>query len=166
MPSKIPLILILIMAIFLNELSSTTISNGVESFKELDEAEQKLASALSAIKKAENMGVDSNQLVVSLNKALDLINQARETYVLGDFTHAIGKAEQSVFISYNVELVASGLTESAYQLNTQNFVFDLSYTILGIALAISLLFAVWKIFKKRYFLKVLNYKPEVILNES
>lgn len=81
----------------------------------IDSAEQALLIAYRNVLAAESAGADITALVGSLNEALDLLTQAKESYDSGDYASALDYSLRSKQLSDKVTLDAEQLKVEAEQ---------------------------------------------------
>jgi hypothetical protein len=132
----------------------------------LTDAEGVVVSAYQAVLRAEEAGANVSGLLVRLNEAGGFLARARMAYDFGDFEEAAGLANSSRNIGVEVENAAVELKDSAFLERVQRMWFMMLGSIFGVVLVFFGSFWVWRVFKRRYYRRVLMMKPEVSSNES
>jgi len=129
-------------------------------------AEAGMGSAYEAVWEAEQFGADVSGLLVRLNDAGESLAEAEVAYRLGDLDESVRLAEVCSSISGEVKGEAEGLWLKAYE----KFYFDMSLRMVGSLISIVVVglggFWAWRVFKRRYYRRVLEMKPEVVSGES
>ena len=141
-------------------------SSQVVAASAISQAEQALASAYEAVLEAEQAGANVTGLLARLNEAGDLLAQANVLYRLGDFDGVARFAELCGQIGEEVRVEAHGLRDLALEEAAQRFRWTMIGSILGVAIVVGGSFLGWRIFKRRYYRRVLGMRPEVISDES
>jgi len=132
----------------------------------LTDAEGVVASAYQAVLRAEAAGANVSGLLVRLTEAGGFLANARMAYKSGDFEEAASFANSSRNIGVEVENAADELKDSAFFERVQRMWFMMTGSIFGVILVFFGSFWVWRVFKRRYYGRVLGMKPEVSPNES
>jgi len=129
-------------------------------------AEADMGSAYEAVFEAEQLGADVSALLVRLNDAGESLAEAEVAYRLGDLDESVRLADVCSSISGEVKGEAEGLWLKAYEA----FYFDMSLRMVGSLISIVVVglgtFGAWRVFKRRYYRRVLEMKPEVTSDES
>jgi hypothetical protein len=132
----------------------------------LTDAEEAVTSAYQAVLRGEEAGGDVSSLLIRLNEAGGFLARARMAYDLRDFEEAASLANSSRNIGVEVESAAVNLRDSALSEGLQHMVFTITASVIGVALIALGSFWVWRVFKHRYYGRILKMKPEVSSNES
>jgi len=132
----------------------------------LTSAEGAVSSAYQAVLRAEEAGANVSGLLVQLNDAGELLAKAKVAYRLEDFDEAAHSASLCSKISENVKNETDELHVETYGSKITGFWLTSTGSLVG-AVAVGLgSFWGWRFFKKRYYERVLEMKPEVSSNES
>jgi len=132
----------------------------------LKDAEEVVFSAYQAVLEAEESGANVSGLMVRLNEAEGLLANARMAYKFGDFEEASRFATSSTNIGVEVENAAVELRDSALSEKEQHMWFSMIGSVVSVVLIVLGSFWVWRVFKRRYYGRVLGMKPEVGADES
>ncbi|MBS7631841.1 hypothetical protein KEJ47_09815 [Candidatus Bathyarchaeota archaeon] len=133
---------------------------------ELEYAEAKITNAFKALRVAESKGAEISPLVVKLNDAILLLEEAREAYSNGSLDEFKRRTTESSLISSSIEAEARVLTERAIRDAEEEFRMLSAYTFLASIITLSSLLLAWRIFKARYKRRILEARPEVAEIES
>ena len=129
-------------------------------------AEADVVSAYEAVLEAEQVGADVSALLVRLNDASESLAEAEVAYRLGDFNESVRLADLCSAISEEVKSEAGELRLQAYGA----WYFDMWLKIAGSLVGVVVVglggFWAWRVFKRRYYRRVLKMKPEVVSGES
>lgn len=132
-----------------------------EAETEIQKAETALTSAYFTVLEAEKNGANVSSLLAKLGAGGDLLAEARMRYRNDDFEGAVDYADLSL------ESV-NGLVEEAEQLKAlaiAEYEERLFLAVIGSATAVIVVvlgsIGAWLLFKRRYFEKALEMKPEV-----
>ena len=129
-------------------------------------AEADMVSAYEAVLEAEQVGADVSALLVRLNDASESLAEAEVAYRLGDFNESVRLADLCSAISEEVKSEAGELRLQAYGA----WYFDMWLKIAGSLVGVVVVglggFWAWRVFKRRYYRRVLKMKPEVVSGES
>jgi len=161
-------VFLLVLFVFVSAVSvfeaSALSENGAASA--IEKAEGLMFSAHEAVLEAERAGANVSGLLARLNVAGEGLAQAHVSYRLGDFDGAARSAELCSQIGEEVMVEAYELRGLALEEAVQCFRWTMIRSILGVAIAVGASYLGWRIFKRRYFRRVLGMKPEVISSES
>ena len=137
-------------------------SGHVEAASSLDNAEALVCQAFETVLKAEEAGANVSILIADLNEAGALLAEAEILRRNGNVNEAADLADQAVVIANNVEREALELKNLA-SVNWQN-VFWLSSvcSLVGGSVFLTVLFFVWRWFRRVYLRKLFRMKPEVV----
>lgn len=132
----------------------------------VERAEGVLVSGYRVVLEAEGAGANVSGLLARLNRAGELLAQARVSYRAGDFDEAARFASLCSEIGEGVRAEADGLRDLAVRQGSQRFWWTLTGSIVGVAIVVCLSFVGWLIFKGRYYQRISGTKPEVVSGES
>jgi len=132
----------------------------------VERAETETVSAYRAVLDAEQAGANVSGLLVRLNDAGEHLAEAEIAYGLGDFEAAINFANVCLEISRAVKIEADELRLEASGPRYMDVWFRMIGSIFGMTVVGFGSFWAWRIFKKRYYRRVLETKPEVVSGES
>lgn len=128
---------------------------------ELEYAEAEITNAFKALRVAESKGAEISPLVVKLNDAILLLEEARKAYSNGSLDEVKRRTTESSLISSGIEAEAKVLTERAIRDAEEEFRMLSAYTFLASVITLSILLLAWRIFKAHYKRKILEARPEV-----
>lgn len=138
----------------------------VDAEEALIDAENILSSAYVAVLEVEKSGGNVSGLLVKLDSGGRFLVEAQMCYRNGDFVGAVYYADLSV---RNV----TGLIEEAGQLKVlavsgynERFFQTMAASVTAVSVIVLGSVVGWRIFKQRFFEKVLKMKPEVVEGES
>lgn len=132
----------------------------------VDRAEQAVVEAFMAILEAEEAGADLKDLLNQMNIAVDYLASADMCLRCGDFDGAVGNASFCVEALDGIVDDAEILRDGANREFGKRSWRAICGSILGVALVICASFLGWSLFKRRYFERLLEMKPEVVQGES
>jgi len=136
-----------------------------EAASALANSESVLVSAYDTVLEAEQAGANVSGLLVRLSDAGERFDKAGVAYRLGDFEATINLANNCSEIGNSVKLEADELRLEAYGPRYVELWFNLILSILGIIIVAFGSFWAWRTFKRRYYRRVLEMKPEVASSE-
>jgi hypothetical protein len=137
-----------------------------EASSNVGDAESAVLVAFNATLEAERAGANVSDLIVRLNEAAGLLDDAEVALNSGNLSGAASMAGQCIGIAESVKGDADVLKASALD-EAQNVFWMLSaFSAVGIAAFVVVLVLVWLWFKRRYTTKVLDAKPEVVSDEA
>ena len=129
-------------------------------------AEADMVSAYEAVLEAEQVGADVSVLLVRLNDAGESLAEAEVAYRLGDFDESVRLADLCSVISQEVKSEAGELRVQAYGARYFDMWLKIAGSLVGVVVVGLGGFWAWRVFKRRYYRRVLEMKPEVAKNES
>lgn len=132
----------------------------------IERAEDVLVSAYRVVLEAEGAGANVSGLLFQLNRAGELLAQARVSYRAGDFDGAARSAGLCSEMGEGVRGEAEGLKNLAVVQGAQRFWWTLTGSVVGVTIIVCLSFLGWLIFKGRYHRRVLGMRPEVVSDET
>jgi len=137
-------------------------SIGEDSFSSaIDRAEGVVVSAYGVVLEAERAGADISGLADQLNVVAGLLVQAHLQYEAGNFSGAVYIAGQCYEIAEGVETEAYALRDWAAVDGVQRFWLMIMAWVISLFVIVCGSFFGWRVFKRRYYRKVLRLKPEV-----
>ena len=137
-----------------------------EASSVLTSAEGAVGSAYQAVLRAEEAGANVSGLLVQLNDAGELLAKAKVAYRLEDFDEVVFSASLCSEISENVKNEADELHVETYGSKITVFWLTSTGSLVGVVAVGFGSFWGWRFFKKRYYERVLEMKPEVSSDES
>jgi hypothetical protein len=161
--------ILLIFAFVISSFSLVATASGVsesEATLASNDADGTLASAYTAVLKAEEAGADVSNLLTQLDEAGGVLAHAHMAYRSGDFDEALRFANLAKSAGEEVKNAADTLEVLARGENQQRLLFTSIGSIAGVVLIVLGSFLGWRVFKRRYYRQVLKMKPEVASNES
>jgi len=163
-----PVTILLALLVFASTLfvfNTSALSENVAT-SAIEKAEGLMVSAYEAVLEAERAGANVSGLLARLKVAGEGLAQAHISYRLGDFDDAARSADLCSQIGEEARVEAYELRGLALEEAVQCFRWTMIRSILGVAIAVGASYLGWRIFKRRYFRRVLGMKPEVISSES
>jgi hypothetical protein len=127
-----------------------------------NDADETLTLAYTATLKAEEAGADVSDLLIRLDEAGGFLARAHMAYRSGDFDEAGHFANLAMSIGEEVQNAAASLEVLARGESQQRLLFTLIGSIAGVVLVILGSYFGWRVFKRRYYKRVLKMKPEVV----
>jgi hypothetical protein len=131
-----------------------------EAKSKIDQAEQNLASAYSAVSEAELVGANVSELKNKLGYGGEALAEAYVAFRVGDY-------ENASVLAVQCEDLVSGIVDDAKNLKTETEKTSgeqLFLTAAGSIAALSFFFVLslfgWRFLKNRYLKRVLSMKPE------
>ena len=129
-------------------------------------AEADMVSAYEAVLEAEQVGADVSALLVRLNDAGESLAEAEVAYRLGDFDESVRLTDLCSAISEEVKSEAEELRHQAYGARYFDMWLKIAGSLVGVVVVGLGGFWGWRVFKRRYYRRVLEMKPEVVSGES
>ena len=160
-----------ILLIFVFAVSSLSLVATVSGLSESEatlasnDADGTVASAYTATLRAEKAGANVSDLLTRLDEAGKFLAQAHMAYRSGDFDGAILAANLARGIGEEVQNAADSLEVLARGESQQRLLFTFTGSIASVVLIVLGSFFGWRVFKRRYYERVLKMKPEVASNE-
>jgi hypothetical protein len=166
-PSKL-LVLLIVLAfsasIFTSEISASNLED--TAVTSIERAENALASACQAVLEVEQVDANVSGLLARLNEAGKLLAEAHMAYRLRDFDEASRSADRCYDVSENVKSKADELRVEAYESKTIGLWLTMSGSLVSMVAVGFGSFWGWRIFKHRYYERVLRMKLEATKNKS
>lgn len=159
----------MVFLVLVSEFSIATVSGEIgenEAASALTDAERSVGSAYGAVLEAEQAGAKVSSLLDHLNEAGENLSVAHMAYTQGDFQKASDFANSSRNIGEEVQNAAVTLKNSALYESAQRMWLTMIGSIVGVIIVFLGSFWVWRVFKSRYYGRVLGMKPEVSSDES
>jgi hypothetical protein len=132
----------------------------------INQAEDVVVVAYTAVLNAEHVGANVAGLLVQLNEAGELLAEAQVAFRVDDFDEAIRSADLAAEIGSKVKTEADALGLGAYGSMVTGFWLAVIGSLLGIVVVVFGSFWGWRVFKRRYYQRVLRMQPEVAKAES
>jgi len=132
----------------------------------IERAELELFKVLEVVNEAESAGADISGFSSLLNDAAQLLAQAITSIRVGDFEGAVRFADLATDISRQLQVEAEALRN--VQLGSP--VWNMWLTMVGSLFAVLVVafasFGSWNVFKRLYYRRLRDMKPEVASDES
>jgi len=132
----------------------------------ISQSEEVVASAYEAVLEAEQVGANVSGLLARLDDAGELLAEAKVALGLGEFDYVVFLAEYCSEIGGDVRDEADELRVEAYGSRIQSSRLTMVGSTVGVVCVVVGSFWGWRVFKRRYFRRVLGMKPEVATDES
>jgi len=140
-------------------------ANSEAAVSAIEEAEATVSSAYRAVFEAEKAGANVLDLSVRLNNACDLLVRAKVLCDAGDFDDALRLTNPCIDIGKAVEGEAYSLRDLALMQGEWNFRLTIVLSSVSIGLIVCFSCFGWRVFKRRYFRRILGLRPEVVSSE-
>jgi hypothetical protein len=137
-----------------------------EAASALVNADGVVGSAYQAVLKAEEEGANVSSLLARLSEAGDNLAHAHMAYGLGNFDETTRFADLSRNIGEEVRSEANELMGSARAEGAQRLWSTATGSVIGVIVIVFGSFLVWRVFKRRFYRRVLGMRPEVGADES
>lgn len=128
----------------------------------VDQARQTVDVVFNAVLKAESAGADVFLLLDRLDVAAGHLALADICLRIGDFDGAVGNASLCVKASEGIVEDAEALTERAVVESGERYWIGVGSSAVGMVVVACVSFLSWRLFKRRYYRRVLEMKPEVV----
>jgi hypothetical protein len=122
--------------------------------------------AFNATLDAERAGANVSGLIVRLDEAGSMLEEAEIALKNGDSSGAANNASLCIGIAASVNSTAAALKTSALVDASTLFWRYLTFSVVSIVVFVIVLAYVWRWFKRSYLKKALQMKPEVAANEA
>jgi hypothetical protein len=161
-----------ILLIFVFAISSFSLVATVSAVSESEatlasnDADETVALAYTTTLKAEEAGADVSDLLTRLDEAGGFLAHAHMAHRSGDFDDAVHFAKLAKSTGEEVQNAANSLEVLARGESQHLLLFTLIGSVAGVVLIVLGSFLGWRVFKRRYYRKVLKMKPEVASSES
>jgi hypothetical protein len=158
----IAFIIILLVVTPLSSLYISTALAQSSADTSIQTANASINQAFTNILAAEKGGANVNQLLSRLNDAGGLLAEAENAYQTGDLSNVNSKADSASLIAVQVNSDAVALLNGIEANNRNKFITPFLFSIISIVVFLIVLALVWRRFKRGYYKKVLDSKPEVV----
>jgi hypothetical protein len=162
------LVLLIVLAFSVSIFFPETFASNLEdtAVTSIEKAENALASAYQAVLEAEQVDANVSGLLTQLNEAGKLLAEAHMAYRLMDFDEATRSANLCSDISDNVKSKANELRVEVYGSKTMGLWLTMSGSLVSMVAVGFGSFWGWRVFKRRYYKRILRKKPQVVKDES
>jgi hypothetical protein len=140
---------------------SFSFSGSDEASSAINSADNALKQAFIAVLDAEEAGANVSSLIVKLNEAGKLLDEAEMAYRNGDWDGAISKADACIVIANEVYIDALDLKDLALIDARASFSDTVISSLTGEVVCVVGLILAWVLFKSFIYRKMLKMKPEV-----
>ncbi len=137
-----------------------------DAVSSVGEADAAVRGAFNATLNAEKAAANVSGLILRLNEAGVLLDEAEVALANGNSSEAARKAGQCIGIAESVKSDADALKASALDQAGTVFWTYLTFSVVSSAVFVVVLLLVWRRFKRGYTGRVLSMKPEVMANEA
>jgi hypothetical protein len=127
----------------------------------LQAANTAINQAFNAVLDAEKAGANVTALLAQLNSAGYFLAQANISYRIRDYNTAEAHADSVLQIAQIETAAAQDARQAAFVSGQNAFWFLIAFTAIGSVVFISVLFLVWRRFKRHYISKSYKVQPEV-----
>lgn len=160
-----------IFAILFMFLASTSVAevNAVEketAVSAIERAEAELFTVLEVINEAESAGADVSGFSSLLNDEAQLLAQAVTSLRIGDFEGAVQFADLAVEIAKQVKAEADALRDVQLGSPVWNMWLSMVGSLFSVLVVAFASFGSWNLFKRLYYRRLRDMKPEVVSDES
>lgn len=132
----------------------------------INQTEKVASSAYAAVLDAEQVGANVSDLLTKFNEAGELLAEAHTALKLGNFDEAVLLANLCQGISEEVKDEADDLRVKAYDSRVMSSWIAVIGSLVGVVAVVVGSFWSWRVFKRRYYRRILKMKPEVAEDES
>lgn len=164
--SRAVLVFLFLFVLVLAAIGVCAAASEAEAETKIEEVEGALTSAFVAVLSAERSGADVSDLLIKLDSAGEFLAEARMCYRNGDFEGAVYYANVSVQMVLGLVEEAERSEASALDEFNERLFETAAVSSVAVSVIISGCFVGWGLFKRRYFRRVLEMKPEVLESES
>lgn len=164
--STILLMILIIFTIQFRFHTASAITDAEEAASALANAERAVAEAYNATANADQTGANISTLLTKLSDAGDELSAAEAAYRQGDFNSTVTLARICSQAAEGVKADAGQLGLEALEARYMNNWFKMVVSIVAVATVGLGSFFTWRLFKKRYYQRVLNAKTEAVSHES
>lgn len=131
----------------------------------ISNAQKVLSAAYTSVLDAEKVGANVSILLGRLSVAGDLLAKAQVAYRLGSFTEAVQWADLCYETGGDVKNDAYEMMLDAQGVHTTDLWVKLFVSFVAVIAVVFGSFLGWRVFKDRYYRRVLGMKPEVAKDE-
>ena len=132
----------------------------------INQAEDVVVVAYTAVLNAEHVGANVAGLLVQLNEAGELLAEAQVAFRVDDFDEAVRLANLAADIGDDVTGTADALRHEFYGSMVTGSWLAIIGSLVGLVAVGFGSFWGWRVFKRRYYQRVLRMQPEVAQAES
>lgn len=132
----------------------------------VDEAGEAMVEAYNAVLEAEEAGANVSGLLDMLDVAAECLASADVCLRVGDFGGAVGNASFCVEASDGLVDDAGVLRDRALREWGERSWMAVGGSVVGVVVVVCGCWLGWSLFKKRYYERVLEMRPEVVEGES
>lgn len=155
-----------IVLLLLVSRSEVKASNEIEARASISAAEQNLVSAYNALLEAEKDGANVTSLAEQMTVAGANLTLAHVRLQEKDYGETVAFAENCRQAAENLEAQASVLRDSASVVARLSLWTGVLAWLSSVGIVASATIFSWRVFKKRYYRRVLSMKPEEVPDES
>ena len=164
---RIPVSLLLVLALLSLFSHRVLVVRGAdEASLSVESADVAVRQAFNATLCAERAGVEVSGLILRLNWAGSILEEAENALRVGNSSGAVDKADECIAIADGVMSDADYLKASASDAGHTVFLTTLNFSVVSIATFAAALVVVWGWLKRRYAGKMMDMKPEVATHEA
>jgi beta-lactamase regulating signal transducer with metallopeptidase domain len=127
-----------------------------------NQADETVTAAYIATLKAEEAGADISDLLTQLDEAGELLARAHMAYRSYDFDEATHFANLANSIGAEIQSEADVAKVAASAEGQQHLAIAIIVSVVSAVLVVIGSFFGWRVFKRRYYERVLKMKPEVV----
>lgn len=132
-----------------------------QAWAAIESADSAIASAYQAVSEVEETGANVSGLLKDLNFGAEALAKANMLYRTGDFDEAVYFAELCYDVVVEVTAQANELKDLAVAERNQRFLINSLASTFGVGFAILGGILGWRLFKRRYYRRVLKMKPDL-----
>lgn len=132
----------------------------------IEGAESAMGLAYEAVLEAEGAGADVTGLLDELNVGAEALSKAHMSYRVGDYDDAVYLANSCCDSVKGIEAEAINLRDAAAVERRQRLLSTSLSSIVAVGCIFCGGFFGWRLFKRRYYRRILKMKPEVENDES
>jgi hypothetical protein len=129
-----------------------------EASLSVESADVAVRQAFNATLDAERAGVDVSDLILRLNLASSVLEEAENALRVGNSSGAVDKANECIAIANSVLSDADYLKTSTLSEGPTVFLTTLNFSVVSIATFAATLVVVWGLLKRRYAEKMMDVK--------
>ena len=132
----------------------------------VEAADVAVRQAFNATLNAEGVGVNVSGLIVRLNGAGSILEEAENAFRVGNSSGATEMANECIAIADGIKSDADYLKASAPGEKDTVLLTTLNFSVVSIATFAAALIIAWGWLKRRYAAKMVSTKPEVVADEA
>jgi hypothetical protein len=157
------ILFVFIASTFVARVNAVERETGVSA---IERAEAELFTVLELVNEAENAGADISGFSSLLNDAAQLLAQAATSLRVGDFEGAVRFADLASDISRQIKVEAEALRDVQLGSPVWNMWLTMVSSLFAVLVVAFASFGIWNVFKRLYYRKLRDMKPEVASDES